>query len=322
MGIRQLSVSVQLGEESHLPSDGHSTRYVFFTGKGGVGKTSMACATAIHLSGSGLKTLIVTTDPAPNLADVFEQPIGHRETLIQDADNLWAMEIDPDKATEEYRERVIGPMRAVMPPQVIRVIEEQFSSPCTTEIAAFDRFVDFMGSSEYDVVVFDTAPTGHTIRLLELPVDWSKHIEESARSGGQTCMGPVEAIQSSKAKYDLAMSLLRDDAATRFVFVVQPEQTPIAEADRSMGELAALGIKATELIVNGILPEQEGESPFFQQRRQMQNAYLQQIDLRFPVPKRRMYLMDDEIKGIPTLRGVAAALFDSDQKPGWQNHVN
>jgi hypothetical protein len=139
-----------------------ASRYLFFSGKGGVGKTTMACATAVQEAEIGVKTLIVTTDPASNLADVFEQPIGHQVTAIAGVKNLWAMEIDPDKATDEYRERILGPFRQVMPEDVIRLLEEQFRSPCTTEIATFDRFVDFMDGSDFDVVIFDTAPTGHT----------------------------------------------------------------------------------------------------------------------------------------------------------------
>ena len=161
------------------------SEFLFFSGKGGVGKTTMACATAVARADAGVKTLIVTTDPASNLADVFQQAIGHQVTPIAGVENLRAMEIDPDKATEEYRERLLAPMRAVMPAEFLKVVEEQFNSPCTTEIAAFDRFVDFMDESDYDLVIFDTAPTGHTVRLLELPVDWSKHIEESSKARGK-----------------------------------------------------------------------------------------------------------------------------------------
>src|SRR4030066_417922 len=173
------------------------TRYIFFSGKGGVGKTTMACATAIHHAEQGKKTLIVTTDPASNLADVFEQEIGHKITPIKGVKNLSAMEIDPDEATKEYKERIVGPFRDIIPVDVVASIEEQFNSPCTIEMASFDRFVDFMETDEYDVIVFDTAPTGHTIRLLGLPVDWSKHIEESAKGRGQTCLGPGQTIPDS-----------------------------------------------------------------------------------------------------------------------------
>jgi len=152
------------------------TEFLFFSGKGGVGKTTMAATTAVYNAMRGKKTLIISTDPASNLGDIFETRIGHKVTPI--IANLSAMDIDPDAATEEYREKVIGPMRGVMPDDIMKVLEEQFRSACTTEIAAFDRFTDFLINEEFDLVVFDTAPTGHTIRLLELPVDWSKHIEE------------------------------------------------------------------------------------------------------------------------------------------------
>ncbi|OYV85204.1 MAG: arsenic-transporting ATPase, partial [Ignavibacteriae bacterium 37-53-5] len=235
------------------------TKYLFFSGKGGVGKTTMACATALHHAREGKKTLIVTTDPASNLADVFETEIGHKITPI--VENLWAMEIDPDKSTEEYRERILAPMRVVMPDSVMAVLEEQFNSPCTTEIASFDRFVDFMTlekegeAAEYDVIIFDTAPTGHTIRLLELPVDWSRHIEESAKGSGNTCIGPVASIQENKAKYDEATRLLADPESTTFVFVLQPEETSVYETVRSTHELREIGVKNIELVINGILPE-------------------------------------------------------------------
>ncbi len=204
------------------------TKYLFFSGKGGVGKTTMACATAIHYAAEGKKTLIVTTDPASNLADVFEQEIGHKITPVG-ALTLHAMEIDPDEATREYKERIIGPYREIMPEDIIASLEENLSGPCTTEMASFDRFIDFMEGDEYDVIIFDTAPTGHTIRLLELPVDWSRHIEESAKGSGQTCLGPVQSIQDSKEKYDRATALLKDPGRTTFIFVMRPEELSLYE---------------------------------------------------------------------------------------------
>lgn len=285
-----------------------TTQYLFFSGKGGVGKTTMACATAVAEADKGRRTLIVTTDPASNLADVFEQPIGHQVTAIEGVENLWAMEIDPDKATEEYRDRVLGPFRAVMPDDVVSVLEEQYRSPCTTEIASFDRFVDFMDEDRFDLVIFDTAPTGHTIRMLELPVDWSAYIEESAKGGGQTCMGPVQAIQASKAKYDRAIALLSDAGRTRFVLVLQPEQTAIFETERSASELERLGIHAQELIVNRVLPAEVCDQPFFAKRYEMQQRHLEDIRRLFPRPTRYMSLRDHEVKGVSRLRDVAAAL--------------
>jgi arsenite-transporting ATPase len=291
-----------------VPTASTPTRYLFFSGKGGVGKTTMACATAVQEADIGLKTLIVTTDPASNLADVFEQPIGHQVTPIAGVSNLWAMEIDPDKATEEYRERIMGPFRDVMPEDVIRLLEEQFRSPCTAEIAAFDRFVDFMDGSDFDLVIFDTAPTGHTIRLLELPVDWSQFISDSAKGAGQTCMGPVQAIQASKEKYDRAIALLKDPNATRFVFVLQPEETAIFETERSAAELKRIGIASQELIVNGLLPADVCEQPLFRTRYEMQQGHLREIRTRLRLPVREVLLQNGEIKGVESLRKMVLAL--------------
>ena len=292
-----------------------NTKYIFFSGKGGVGKTTMACATAVHYANAGKKTLIVTTDPASNLADVFETEIGHKITPL--INNLWGMEIDPDRATEEYRERILAPMRAVMPESVMAVLEEQFNSPCTTEIASFDRFVDFIvaekeGKGEkYDVVIFDTAPTGHTIRLLELPVDWSKHIEESAKGQGNTCIGPVASIQENKVKYDEATNLLADAERTTFMFVLQPEETSVYETKRSSKELKEIGIKNVELIINGMLPEEVCEHPFFKSRFDMQQRYIKIIESDFPLKIRKMYQRDGEIKGIERILNIEKDLFDN-----------
>jgi len=183
-----------------------TTQFIFFSGKGGVGKTSMACATAVRFADEGKRTLIVTTDPASNLADVFEQPIGHQIAAIAGVPGLWAMEIDPDRAAQEYRDRALAPIRAAFPAQMVQVIEEQMSGPCTTEVAAFDRFTDFLDvpaqdGRSFDVVIFDTAPTGHTLRLLELPFEWSQAIDSATAGGGQTCIGPAAAIQDARQKY-------------------------------------------------------------------------------------------------------------------------
>ncbi len=233
------------------------TRYIFFSGKGGVGKTTMASATAIHYALTGERTLIVTTDPASNLADVFEQEIGHKITPVKGVlKNLFAMEIDPDEATREYKEGIIGPYRTIMPEDIIASLEEQLSGPCTTEMASFDRFIDFMETDEYDVIVFDTAPTGHTIRLLELPVDWSRHIEEASKGSGQTCLGPVQSLQDSKDKYDRATALLKDTERTTFIFVMRPDKLSLYETLRASRELETIGIKPGEIIINGILPKE------------------------------------------------------------------
>jgi arsenite/tail-anchored protein-transporting ATPase len=183
------------------------TQFIFFSGKGGVGKTSMACTRAVRYADEGKRTLIVTTDPASNLADVFEQKIGHHVTPITDVPNLSAMEIDPDTATKEYIDRAMSPLRAAFPAQMVQVMEEQMSGPCTAEVAAFDRFTDFIvqdkATPEFDIIIFDTAPTGHTIRLLELPAEWSQSIDAASSGSGQTCIGPAAAIQDAKHKYKM-----------------------------------------------------------------------------------------------------------------------
>jgi arsenite/tail-anchored protein-transporting ATPase len=291
------------------------TEFIFFSGKGGVGKTSMACATAVHHAEAGRRTLIVTTDPAANLADVFEQPIGHAITPLAGIDNLWAMEIDPDRATDEYKERALAPLRAAFPPEMVAVIDEQMSGPCTAEVAAFDRFTDFLVLDnaadqpvQFDVVIFDTAPTGHTIRLLELPAEWSQSISAAEEGSGQTCIGPAAAIQEAKHKYERALAQLRDRESTRFVFVLHPEAIALHETARAIGELRKLDIQAYELIINGIIPPEETGNELMAARAAMQAGYLQRIDGELPYPTRRMFLLDGEIKGLDRLRGVAALL--------------
>jgi len=290
------------------------TKYIFFSGKGGVGKTTMACATALHYATEGRKTLIVSTDPASNLSDVFEQEIGHKITPIAGLPNLYAMEIDPDEATREYKEKIIAPFREIMPEDVIASIDEQLSGPCTTEMASFDRFIDFMETNEYEIIVFDTAPTGHTIRLLELPVDWSRHIEESAKGSGQTCLGPVQSIQDSKEKYDRATALLKDPTKTTFIFVMRPEELSFYETLRASKELETIGIKSGEIIINGILPEEVCEIAFFRKKYDSQQKIIKEIE-KIDKPKRYMLLRDNEVKGINALKDVAEELFTGKRPP-------
>jgi arsenite-transporting ATPase len=286
------------------------TQYLFFSGKGGVGKTTMACATAVHYATEGRATLIVTTDPASNLADVFEQEIGSQIKPIRSIEHLFAVEIDSDDAAREYREGIIGPMREMMPDDLLSSLEENLSGPCTTELASFDKFIDFMGRDEYEVIIFDTAPTGHTIRLLELPVDWSKHIDESARGSGQTCIGPVQSIQDSKEKYDRAMTLLADTDRTTFIFVMRPDALSLYETIRASKELETIGIRSGNLIINGILPNEVCELDFFRTKFEAQEEVIEETKRRIGQPKRYMLLRDNEIKGIDALKGVAEELFN------------
>ena len=291
------------------------TQFIFFSGKGGVGKTSMACTHAVRYADEGKRTLIVTTDPASNLADVFEQKIGHQITPIQGIHNLWAMEIDPDQATQEYIDRAMAPIRAAFPPQMVQVMEEQMSGPCTAEVAAFDRFTDFLelpasNGSSYDVVIFDTAPTGHTLRLLELPAEWSQSIDAASEGSGQTCIGPAAAIQDAKHKYERALATMRDASQTTFVFVLHPEAIAIKETQRATAELGKLDIHTHRLIINGVIPSEEKANPLFAARFEMQARYLKQIESELPLPAQRMFLLPGEIKGLARLREVGRMFFD------------
>ena len=291
------------------------THFVFFSGKGGVGKTSMACTQAVRFADEGQRTLIVTTDPASNLLDTFEQPIGHRVTAIAGVPNLWAMEIDSDQATREYIDRAMDPLRAAFPPQMVQVMEEQMSGPCTAEVAAFDRFTDFLevpapGAPAFEVVIFDTAPTGHTIRLLELPFEWTQSIGAASQGSGQTCIGPAAAIQDAKHKYERALATLRDPQTTVFTFVLHPEAIALRETQRAIAELGKLGIATHQLIINGIIPAAEKANSLFAARADMQANYLAQIEAQLPSPTQRMPLLAGEIKGLARLREVGRIFFD------------
>ncbi len=296
------------------------TQFIFFSGKGGVGKTSMACTHAVRFADEGKRTLIVTTDPASNLADVFEQLIGHQVTPIAGVPNLSAMEIDPDTATQEYIDRAMSPLRAAFPAQMVQVMEEQMSGPCTAEVAAFDRFTDFIVEDsnavpEFDVIIFDTAPTGHTIRLLELPAEWSQSIDAASAGSGQTCIGPAAAIQDAKHKYEHALAALRDETLSTFTFVLHPEAIAIRETKRAISELGKLGIHTHRLIVNGIIPASEKVNPLFSARSEMQSRYLEQIGAELPYPTQRMTLLSGEIQGAARLRQVGKIFFDGEQTP-------
>ena len=293
------------------------TQFIFFSGKGGVGKTSMACTYAVRYADEGKRTLIVTTDPASNLADVFEQAIGHQVTSIVNVPNLSAMEIDPDRATQEYIDHAMAPIRKAFPAQIVQVMEEQMSGPCTAEVAAFDRFTDFLDVPSnngiiFDIVIFDTAPTGHTIRLLELPAEWSQSIDAASAGSGQTCLGPAAAIQDAKHKYERALFAMRQSEQTSFVFVLHPELISIKETYRAIDELSKLDIKNYRLIINGIIPPEAALNPLFAARAEMQLRYLDQIEREFTFPKQRMILLANEIKGAQGLRQVGKIFFDGE----------
>jgi arsenite-transporting ATPase len=230
------------------------TRHLFFTGKGGVGKTSLACATAVALADLGKRVLLVSTDPASNLDEVLEIQLGSQPTAIPSAARLEAINIDPEAAARAYRDRVVGPYRGKLPPSAIASIEEQLSGACTVEIAAFDEFAKLLGrpaaTERFDHVIFDTAPTGHTLRLLSLPAAWTGYLKENP--GAASCLGPLGGLQGQRDLYEATVRALSDQDATTLVLVTRPEISAIREASRTSGELAALGIANQRLIVNGV----------------------------------------------------------------------
>lgn len=232
-------------------------RFLFFTGKGGVGKTSIACATAVELAGAGKQILLVSTDPASNVGQVFGVAIGNRITPIDAVSGLSALEIDPQAAAQVYRDRIVGPVRNLLPESVVKGIEEQLSGACTTEIAAFDEFtallLDSALTAGFDHIVFDTAPTGHTIRLLQLPGAWSGFLE--AGKGDASCLGPLAGLEKQRAQYSAAVDALADPERTRLVLVARAQQATLREVARTHEELAAIGLRQQYLVVNGVLAD-------------------------------------------------------------------
>ncbi len=234
-------------------------RFLFFTGKGGVGKTSVACATAIQLADAGRRVLLVSTDPASNVGQVFGITIGNQITVIAAVPNLAALEIDPQAAAKAYRDRIVGPVRGVLPESVVKSIEEQLSGACTTEIAAFDEFTSLLIDSgltaNYEHIVFDTAPTGHTIRLLQLPGAWSGFLEEG--KGDASCLGPLAGLEKQRSQYKAAVDALANPQRSRLILVARAQQATLREVARTHEELAAIGLSQQYLVINGILPQAE-----------------------------------------------------------------
>ncbi len=234
-------------------------RFLLFTGKGGVGKTSIACATAIELAVAGKRVLLVSTDPASNVGQVFGITIGNQITIVTAVPNLSALEIDPQAAAQAYRDRIVGPVRGLLPESIVKGIEEQLSGACTTEIAAFDEFtgllIDSTLTHDFDHIVFDTAPTGHTIRMLQLPGAWSGFLE--AGKGDASCLGPLAGLEKQRTQYKDAVDALADPLKTRLVLVARAQAATLKEAARTHGELAGIGLSKQYLVINGVFPASE-----------------------------------------------------------------
>ncbi|NNN02826.1 MAG: TRC40/GET3/ArsA family transport-energizing ATPase, partial [Acidimicrobiaceae bacterium] len=250
------------------------TRFMFFTGKGGVGKTSLSSATAVALADMGRRVLLVSTDPASNLAEVLASPIGPSPRAVEGVPGLDALDIDPNAAAAAYRERIVGPVRGVFPDDIVSGIEEQLSGACTVEIAAFDEFTALLAdphaTAHYDHVVFDTAPTGHTLRMLALPAAWTGFLD--ANTAGTTCIGPLSGLTQAQDRYRVALDTLADPSITTLVLVTRPDSGAISEADRARGELESLGLTNQFLLINGVFSDENSGDPtahaFAQRQRQ------------------------------------------------------
>jgi len=285
------------------------TPVLFFTGKGGVGKTSLSCATAVALADAGKAVLLVSTDPASNIHEVFGQDVGTEPTPVAGVDGLKAMNVDPEAAAEAYRERVIGPYRGVLPESAIQSIEEQFAGACTVEIAAFDEFAKLLANddvtSAFDHVVFDTAPTGHTLRLLTLPTAWTGFIEDAA--AGTSCIGPLEGMKKQRALYEGAVHALSDKHETTLVLVTRPDRAAVDEAARTSEELAEIGIRNQALCVNGVFKAADAGDPVARAMEQRGGAALEDLPAALAsLGRRDLPLKSGQVLGVQALRALLA----------------
>ncbi len=283
----------------------HATRNLFFTGKGGVGKTSVACATAVRLADAGKRVLLVSTDPASNLDEVLGTPLEHHPTPVPSIPNLFAMNLDPEKSAAEYRERMVGPYRTLLPAAAVASMEEQFSGSCTLEIAAFDEFSHLLGdataTSQFDHVIFDTAPTGHTLRLLTLPSAWSGFMESNTT--GTSCLGPLAGLQTQQALYQDTVHALSDPKITTLVMVTRAEATAFREAARTSGELKALGVDNQHLVINAVFQATDMSDPFaVAMQRRGEKAIAEIPDVLKDLPRTLIPLTAGGVLGVAALR--------------------
>src|SRR5512143_3981685 len=287
---------------------GPVTRNLFFTGKGGVGKTSVACATAVGLADAGRRVLLVSTDPASNLDEVLEARLGTRPTAIPGAQGLFALNLDPEAAAHAYRERVVGPYRELLPAAAVRSMEEQLSGACTVEIAAFDEFAKLLGdpsaTAEFDHVLFDTAPTGHTLRLLTLPSAWTGFVENSAF--GTSCLGPLAGLEKQRALYEATVKALADPARTTMVLVSRPEPSALSEAARTSAELEALGVRNQRLVVNAVFEARSDDPLALALERRGRDALASMPEALRTLSRTTLPLRAGALLGIDALRRIDA----------------
>ena len=284
-------------------------RFLFFTGKGGVGKTSLACASAVALADAGKRVLLVGTDPASNLDEVLDVRLGRQPSSVPAVSGLFAMNIDPAEAAAAYREKIIAPMRGLLPETALRSMEEQLSGACTMEIAAFDEFSRLLGepdaAADFDHVIFDTAPTGHTLRLLALPKAWTGFFADN--TSGTSCLGPLAGLQKQRAIYEAALASLADAARTVVVLVSRAQTAPLTEAARTSAELGHLGITNQTLILNGIFTATAVDDPIAATLASRQaSALAGASEFLAKLPVHSIALRPHNLLGVPALRNLLA----------------
>lgn len=287
-----------------------TTPYMFFTGKGGVGKTSLSCAHAVKMADEGKKVLIVSTDPASNLSDVLDSPVHESIAPVNGVENLFAININPEVSADEYRKRVTEPLKDLLPDAEIKKMNEELSGACTTEIASFDEFSRFISGEheggQFDVIVFDTAPTGHTLRLLELPAAWASFSEENP--DGASCLGPTSALKSSQERYNKVINTLRNGSKTTFILVARADQSSLKEASRTSAELSELGLKQQQLFINGVFKSTNSQDAFAQKMEAMAEAHLHQIPENLKdLPLQTFPLLPYNVLGAEKLRSLLDA---------------
>lgn len=285
------------------------TQYIFFSGKGGVGKTTMAATTAVYHSRKGKKTLLVSTDPAGNLGDIFEKKIGIEINEV--AQNLFVTQMDSDAITEAYKDKMLEPLAAILEGAVLEQVKEEFNGGCTIEIATFDRFTDFLADETYDLIIFDTAPTGHTLRLMTLPHEWDKYIQKSSEGLGQTCIGPVSQIEGSRQKYAHAVQMLQNSSRTTVYLVSRPEKTSVYETLRAKSELERTGIHNFHLVINGVYPNHSSLTGLLRNVAENQKKYIRELKGLFPDKISEVPLQHSEVKGIENISLLGQIAFDN-----------